>query len=315
MCDNGSAEETVTTLDALKADYDFLSVQRFDDNLDYSQAFHRMMTAVTEGWVWTFGDDDKLLPGALDFIIEQLVSITDEFAFIHVAEIGRWSKANGLYKGTLLDLCRNIGWLEMTGFITGNICRADRLSKAANTSRWKEYAKCSFVHSCALLEELKDEQAMFIDIPCVSTQASQQTEDCIQRWIAQHIPERYLYASGAIERMFDDGILTEKLPPKFFRYQHFHLWDRFISHFGGDYLNYGQMWIEDSWANVSRYAKFLDDPDMSESIVRDVEAARGLITLHFYMQKNMDGLRAEIESIAGRHGESCYPYSYATLFI
>ena len=309
LCDNGSEKETADVI----AEFDeTVSTIRYDDNTDYSVAFHRMMRAETEGWVWTFGDDDKLMPGALKFVLEQLNNSDDDLQFIHVAEVSRWSKANGLYKGTLLDLCRNIGWLEMTGFITGNICRANRLYKASQTPRWKEYAKSAFVHSCALLEELRDDQAVFFDIPCVSTQASQQTDDCIQRWIAQHIPERYLYASNAIERMFDDGILTEKLPAKFFRYQSFHLWDRFISHFGGDYLNHSQMWIEDAWSNVSRYAKFLDDDEMAQGIVRDVEAARGLITLHFYMQKNLDGLRSEIESIALRHGESIYPYSYAT---
>lgn len=309
VLDNGSEESTKNVIDRFT--HDFIEYRRFDDNQDYSVAFHRMMTACPDSdWVWTFGDDDYLRDGSLEFIIKQLKDAPDELKFIHVAEITRWSKANSVYRGEFIDICRNIGWLEMTGFITGNLCRGEFLNKAAQTPRWKEYAKSAFVHSLALLETMQHEQAMFLDIPCVQTQSREQTHECIQKWVEARIPERYLFVSTSIERMYDDGVLTEKLPPKFFRYLNYHLWDRFMTHFGGDYLNHGQMWIEDSWANVIRFARFLDDDEVSKSIVDDVEAMRGMIGVHFYMQKNLDGLRNEIQSIALRRGEGVYPYSY-----
>ncbi len=309
VIDNGSEESTKNVIDRFT--HDFIDYRRFEDNMDYSVAFYRMMTACPESnWVWTFGDDDLLRPGSLEFVVNKLKEVPDELAFIHVTEISRWAKINSVYKGELIDLCKNIGWLEMTGFITGNICRGDRLAKAAETPRWKEYAKSSFVHSLALLEELYHEQAMFMDIPCVQTQAKQQTEECIKKWIEMHIPERYLFVSTALERMVEDGILTEKLPQKFFRYQTFHLWDRFLTHFGSDYLNHGQMWIEDSWANVIRFAKFVDDDEVANKIIQDCEAMRGMIGVHFYLQKNLDGLRKEIEDIAIRRGEECYAFNY-----
>lgn len=309
VLDNGSEESTKNVIDRFT--HDFIEYRRFEDNQDYSVAFHRMMTACPESdWVWTFGDDDLLRDGSLEFVLEQLKAASDELSFIHVAEITRWSKANSVYKGEFIDLCRNIGWLEMTGFITGNLCRGSLLYKAAQTPRWKEYAKSAFVHSLALLETMQHEQSMFLDIPCVQTQSREQTQECIQKWVDAHIPERYLFVSTAIERMYDDGVVTEKLPPKFFRYLNYHLWDRFMTHFGGDYLDRNQMWIEDSWANVIRFARFLDDDEVAEKIVQDVEAMRGMIGVHFYMQKNLDGLRSEIEKIALRRGEGVYPYSY-----
>lgn len=309
VLDNGSEASTKNVIDRFT--HDFIDYRRFDENIDYSVAFHRMMTACPESdWVWTFGDDDFLRAGSLEFILKQLKEAPSELAFIHVAEITRWSKANSVYKGEFIDLCKNIGWLEITGFITGNICRGKRLAHAAETPRWKEYAKSAFVHSLALLEELYHDQAMFLDIPCVQTQAAQQTEECIKKWIEFNIAARYLFIATGIERMYEDEILTEKLPQKFFRYQGFHLWDRFITNFAADYLNHNQLWIEDSWANVARYAKFLDDPEIAASLEQDVEVMRGMIGVHFYMQKNLEGLRSEIEQIAIRRGESLYPYSY-----
>lgn len=309
VLDNGSEASTKNVMD--RFEYDFIDYRRFDTNEDYSVAFRRMMTACHESeWVWTFGDDDLLRTGSLEFVLAQLKEAPAELQFIHVAEVTRWSKANSVYKGEFIDLCKNIGWLEMTGFITGNICRGNRLAHAVETPRWKEYAKSSFAHSLALLEELHHDQAMFLDIPCVQTQSREQTQECIQKWVDMHIPERYLFVSTAIERMYEDGILTEKVPAKFFRYLNYHLWDRFLTHFGGDYLNHNQMWIEDSWANVSRYARFLDDHDVAEKIIQDVETMRGMIGVHFYLQKNLNGLRDEIQQIALRRSEGCYPYSY-----
>ena len=310
VLDNGSSKETQAVLDDFDGNPHFSS-RRFDDNQDYSVAFHRMMTAAPlSDWVWTFGDDDKLMPGALSFMVDYLAKAPTDLAFIHVAEVTRAGKTSNAVRGALIDLCCNLGWIDVTGFITGNICRGSRLSKASATPRWKEYSKSAFVHSCAILEEFKDDQAVFLDLPLIATQSLNQTDETVKRWIDAHIPERYLYVSTALERMFDDGILTKKLPAKFFRYLNYHLWDRFISHFISDYTTGNQMWIEDSWANVARLARYIDDPDVAEGLVKDIEAARGMITLHFYMQRNIDGIRGEIDSISLRRGEARYPYSY-----
>lgn len=314
IIDNGSEPETGFAIDRLKSEYACVRSIRFDDNIDYSVAFHRMMTAAPEStWVWTFGDDDILMNGALKFIHEQLERLSNDNkppAFIHVAEVQRASGTNGCYRGTLLDLCCQFGWLEMTGFITGNIIRANRLHHAAQTPRWDYYAKSAFVHSCALLEELHADEAVFLDIPLINTQTKEQTNDSLLRWLDQRIPERYLYAAQSIDRMFEDGILTNPLPPKFFRYLTYHLWDRFLVHFCNDYINYGNMWLETAWANVILFTQHLDDPHTTSNILQDIEAARGMITLHAYMQKNLDGIKQEINSLGARREELIYPYTF-----
>lgn len=302
--ENGNKE----VCERMQKEIPFLQVIHHEHS-DYSENFRAMFRAAAESeWAWTFGDDDILHPGALDFMLKRIEE-HPEVSFYHVAEESRASGRGAAATGTLYDLCCEIGWIEMTGFISGNVVRGSMLAAAAETPRWHNYAKCSFVQSCALLEQLKTEQAAFIDLPLIKTQAKDQTPDSLQTWISQRIAERYLFISLAVERMVEDGILPVELPPKFFRYLNYHLWDRFITHFIGDYLDREQTWIDDAWANVMRFANFIAEPDAS-ALRRDVEATRGMITLHSYMKRNVDGINAEIAGIGLRRGEAVYPYSF-----
>ena len=312
IIDNGSSEETGHAIGRLQSEYSFVQSQRFEDNIDYSVSFKRMMEANPDSeWVWTFGDDDFLMSGALSFMLEQLSRFTDEgVQFIHVAEVNRASGTNGCYRGSLLDLCSEFGWLEMTGFITGNIIKANRLHKAANTPRWNLYAKSAFVHSCALLEELKDSPCAFLDLPLINTQNKEQTQEGLQGWIREKIPERYLYVSDAIERMFEDSVLENKLPPKFFRYLTYHLWDRFLVHSSVDYSSRGAAWTDQAWASVLKFANFINDEQVIAELNRDVEAARGMTTLHFYLKQNLEAIMGEITGLSARREQLIYPYTF-----
>lgn len=302
--ENGNKE----VCERMQAEIPFLQVIHHPHE-DYSQNFRAMFMAASESdWAWTFGDDDILQPKALDFMLERIEK-HPEVSFYHVAEVSRASGRGAAATGTLYDICCELGWIEMTGFISGNVVRGDLLVKAAQTPRWNEYAKCSFVQSCALLEALRDEQATFIDLPLIKTQTKDQTPESLQTWISQRIAERYLFVSQAVERMVVDEILPVELPPKFFRYLNYHLWDRFITHFIGDYMDREQTWIDDAWGNVMRFANFIAEPEASK-LRRDVEATRGLITLHSYMKRNLEGIHAEVAAIGLRRGDAVYPYTF-----
>lgn len=311
IIDNGSLPETNTVIERLKRDFPSVRSIRHEENIDYSVAHKRYMEACPDSdWVWTFGDDDVLMRGALKFMLPQLERLgADGVRFVHVAEVSR-SSSNGCYRGKLLDLCATYGWLEMTGFMTGNIIRGNRLFHASQTKRWDLYAKSAFVHSCALLEELRDDRAAFLDIPLINTQSPQQTNECLQKWISQRIPERYLYCAQAIDRMFEDSILTRPLPPVFFRYLHYHLWDRFITHFAGDFLNHGTLWQEECWASIALMVKHISDPTLAQKVIDDIEISRGLTTLLHYMTANLDNLKQELRTIAESRETELYPRTF-----
>jgi glycosyltransferase involved in cell wall biosynthesis len=313
IVDNGSGDDSQKVINGLVEKYSFVSTIRYEDNIDYAVAQKRMMVAAPDSdWVWSFGDDDRLLPGALKFMVDYFKTVPDEVVFIHVAEASRISGTNGVIKGTLLDLCRNIGWIEMTGFITGNITRGKLLAESTETPRWRDYAKSAFVHSCALLEHLKDKQAQLVEIACIATQNKEQTKECMDIWLEQNIPTRYLYMSDCLRLMFEDGILTEKLPKKFFRYLNIPIWDRFIISFTSEYLNKNLMTDDRLWSCVVQFLDYLEEGEEKNNILEDIHAAKGISHLHHYIKMNLAGLETELQGIFARANVPVYPYSFLT---
>lgn len=306
--------ETRASIDRLCADYPLVSAQRVTPHVDYADTFrHMFMAAPDSDWVWTFGDDDRLQPGALDFIVKRLEGLPPEIAFLHVAERRRASGANAVFNGRTLDVFCSLGWIEMTGFITGNVTRGRLLYEAAQSPLWRTYAKSAFVQSCALLERLKDEQMQFVDIPLIDTQDDQQTESTLENWRIDHISERYMYLSQAIEMMFETGILTQKLPEKFFRYIRYHMWDRFITYFLADYINDGAVWHEDWGMHIKRFADFLQDDAAAAAIRADVDQARALVTLHAALKGNADFVKNQLQALFDARNKGDYPQQFVTV--
>lgn len=241
-----------------------------DGSPDYAQKFRTMFRVASESeWVWTFGDDDKLEPGALKFMLERLAKADPALSFIHVSERKRSTGSGHTFTGRLIELACTIGWIEMTGFITGNITRGRLLAKCAESPNWGVYSENSFAHSCAILETLKYEQAQFIDLPLVDSQDQVQSPELLDQWVKDKAGERYFYIGNALQTMMDQGILPKKLPAKFFRYLHYHLWDRHISYFLSNAMS-GAIWDDDWIDHVSDLSYMVDDYEMGESIRCDL---------------------------------------------
>ena len=280
---------------------------------DYSTAFREMFCEARESeWVWTFGDDDRLLPGALEFILRELVHKETDLQFVHVAETRRASGGNGIHRGTLIDLCNAFGWIDMTGFITGNITRGQRLYEAAQTPRWNRYAKSSFVQSAALLEELAHDQCALFDFACIEPQRDDNgtSPDTMQKWREQNIDVRYQFAAECIEAMFEDGILTQPLETKFFRYLSYDLMGRFLSHFAADYANQGILYDDMTWARVEKLGLFLRDKEAAQKLHEDCTAIRDITILHSGLKANLETLLQRLAQIAQRRNEFPYPYPF-----
>ncbi len=308
--DEHPTDGTRETIARLLSEYPNLitATEANNEPRDYSTSFQSMWAAVDAEWVWTFGDDDQLEPGALETILKLLPDC--DYEFIHIAEKGRCSGTNGLYKGTLLGLCNTFGWLEMTGFITGNITRGDALRECAESPHWKRYAKSSFVQSCALLEVLKDSPAALWDVPLVSTQNEKQTQACVDRWEADKIGERYLWIVDALDLMFDEGILTKKLKRAFFRYQNLTFFDRHIVYFTFDYVQNKVINPTFRWDALCRLTKFIENEKHAEAALHSIETTRNTIALHAYLSVEAQGILDGIGALHHQHNESSYPWGY-----
>jgi glycosyltransferase involved in cell wall biosynthesis len=308
---DGERPETVEAVAKVQEKYPFVIVTK-NEHSDYSAAFRAMFRAEPEAdWVWTFGDDDMLRPGGLKFALEQLPNWQD-LSFIHIAELKRASGASIFARAScLLDLCNELGWIEMTGFISGNLTRGHLLAKAAETPNWRAYSKSAFVQSAALLETLCNEPCAFMDIPVFTSQDSEQTGESIATWNEQNISVRYLHIVDAIELMLEQGILKKKVRPKFFRYLTGTMWDRFLSFFTTDFLKDKWLWDDEAWGRVVRFAQFIDDETAAKQLIEDVEAVKGMALLCSFMDRNAEGIRTELKAILARRDAGIYPYSFA----
>jgi glycosyltransferase involved in cell wall biosynthesis len=311
---NSSDAPTIRAVSRLEAKWSFVSSISMDGDPPYGDKFRMMFRAARDSeWVWTFGDDDTLRPGALDFMVERLKKADDDLSFIHVAELSRASGTGNTYTGRLIDLCCSIGWLEITGFITGNITRGSLLAQCADTEHWDEYAKCAYVQSCALLEGLKDHKAQFIDLPLIETGSPPPVENDTPElkkrrnhiWIWS-----YLLMDDAVKIMFDHKIITGKVPIKFFRYHHYYLWDRQITYYISYWLGNGEIW-DDVWAgHVKQLADFIDDDKMATRIRQSVDSEMKMVYAHVKIKEMDQRVKDDLKALFELHSEHPYPFAY-----
>ena len=257
VSDHGSTDGTWDKLVDLQMEIPFLRKVHLDrpKGADFQHNFRHVFSQSVTPWTWMFGDDDILLPGSLDTILGLLKTFDGEF--IRVAERVRASENPSYKQGTLLDLCSTFGWLDMTGFITGNIVRTYRLTRAVNRPSWDTYSKNAFPQSCALLEELHDSKSMFIDLPMIDSQ--EKPADDYKRWEQNNTATRYFYVDEALRDMVTREILPKSLDNVFFRYHSYFLWDRLISNMISDYSNFPDRPQNHLWKHIEGLANLLVD--------------------------------------------------------
>lgn len=307
---NRQEEDTRRTISRACEKWPFITSIGVEGDPEYSDKFKLMFqTPIESEWVWTFGDDDILRPEALKFILQRLKDAKPELSFIHVAEKKRSANTGHTFTGRLIDLCCKFGWIEMTGFISGNIMRAEFFRKLIVPS-WQLYANSAFVHSCVLLEVLLTEQAQFIDQALIDTQTETQTDECLARWTEEHIQDRYFYVAQAIKDMMDRGLIKKKLPIKFFRYMNYHLWDRHLTFYIAGWVNSGGIW-RDGWEeHVKLLTELIDDEETAKSVRDDIDNAVKLVKAHALIKEHYVKVETDLKAIYERRRTPPYPYTF-----
>lgn len=215
ISDNHSSDGTEVLSRELQEKYDFVDYYKRESTGDFPDSFKSAVLHSESEWTWTFGDDDVLLPGALKFVTD-FISKT-EAEFLHVAESKRVGKPC-VVQGTFLDLCSRYGWLEMTGFISGNVMKTEKLKQAVNSEFWGVYATSSFPHSLCLLEKFKDSVSALIECAVIETQSDEPNEATIKRWSESKTTYRYLLISDGLKMLQDHRLLPDTVSEDFFRY-------------------------------------------------------------------------------------------------
>jgi glycosyltransferase involved in cell wall biosynthesis len=254
ISDNCSDDHTLDVCKALAEKYPCVSYIRLSEHVFAEENFKSVVSFAEGDYIWTFGDDDILLPGALNFARTLL---SHEFEFYHVAEKQR-SCTHSAKKDTLLNLCCDYGLIEMTGFITGNITRAVKLKQAYATKNWEVYARSAFSHSLALLEVLANSECALVDIAMV--RAAEENEDTATRWMLEQTTMRYVFVVEGLMLLRDATIIPDKLPEKFFRYLTGTLVKRMMNDCLARTFKPEPPITEREWKCLEEMVRFIEDP-------------------------------------------------------
>lgn len=312
ILDHGSDDHTPQVLEELMTEYPFITVAHLarGDKPDYSDAFKFLFTLPQTEWTWTFGDDDELLPKAVEQILPALQR--NEFEFIHVAEKKRSSQTGKLIKGRLADLCNNYGLLDMTGFITGNIVKTSKLKEAAYLPSWPIYARSAFAQSLALYEVLRNDKSAFLDYAMVDSQDEEQDDETKARWTKFDIPTRYFHLIDGLMDMKARNILTECDPP-FFRYLSYFLWDRFCQNIISSFTTTQEFVMTDMLYELFDRTLGLCDflKEVNRKRYRDeiLEVREALENYAYGIKATMEA-QQRVDRVNGAHSVERFPWNY-----
>jgi glycosyltransferase involved in cell wall biosynthesis len=305
--DNASDDGTAEYLDALKEMYpDNFDYRVAPEHLDYAESFREAFTAPDTEWVWMMGDDDMIIPGGIAFVMDVIKS--DRYQFFHVAEKSRCRGTSDIYSGTLLELANTMGLVEVTGFISGNICRSEYLKRGFASPHFGTYAESAFVQSLVLLEVLHDKHSAFIDMPVIDLQSDREEGETAKRWNRENIGMRYNRIAEGLCCLIGMNVLPSSLPAEFFRYLGGDLIGKMLHTFWVNVENTGKMPEDIEWSRL--YDLVIMGPDSSQRL-RSIEAYEAAMSYYLHSREEMN---KELKNVAIKFND-CLPNRYPETYI
>lgn len=193
-------------------------------------------------WVWFHGDDDYLTsPQVIKGLVDILEKQSDaKLALIHVCQARRSQKTGKIIRGNLFDLCNQLGYHEILGWMSSIVIRNTKfvpaimrstkpLADGLTADELLTHKISAYRHSASFLEECINDEALFLDVPWVEPQDTEQTQESIARWQESHEGERYFYVVDDILALYEKGLIQKKISPIFFRYLTYSFWDRYAA--------------------------------------------------------------------------------------
>ena len=77
LCDDNSEDSTYAILEEFGIIYDFIRIYKNDENLGMDENFQKTVLSAKGKYIWLFGQDDLLQPGAVDKVIAVLEKYPD----------------------------------------------------------------------------------------------------------------------------------------------------------------------------------------------------------------------------------------------
>lgn len=305
ISDNGSDDGTQELCMKLVDQHECVKYIRYDDHVDFAGSYQRAVNGVDgDGYTWTFGDDDVLEDSAYAFVKGVIKST--QYDFYHVAETSRTNKSAAT-TDTVLNICKSIGWLDTTGFISGNIAKSDKFRETVSTPNYPLFATSSYPQSLGILEVMADSPAMLIELGCVASGSMDNSVG--EQWKAADTCWKYLYVGDGLRALADQGKIPAKFPEVFFRYLDENLFSRLMRDFNALAVT-----------NPTRLKP--SDWDTLENLANMVEGDRGCEISNWIQQVKIVSQRdqriyqaaidayEEMKAVAGAISMPTYPWVY-----
>lgn len=305
VSDNCSDDDTPGVLSRLAVEFpDIIEVYRRPvHDLLAAANYEEVLRRIPSEYIWIFGDDDVLLPGGLNTVLNVLK--TNQPALIHAGH--GWFKPHslGIYSGTVLSFANRMGYNQFIGWITAIILRRDIAHTMVSMPQWLTYKECAFPQTCGVLHAAAYLPAIVIDHAIAEPMEAQTKED-MERWAKTNTAWAYVMLIDSMKLLFESGRLREKLKPGFFKYLNYYLWDRFIVNMVASHVS-DKPWPDKGWDNILLMAEMIDDQDTAKRIRNAVHSARKLCELRTNLKTQLSGIDQVLANIANETNKPVLP--------
>lgn len=303
---NASDDDTGKVLEDFKLFYpEIVSFTTGIEHLPFQGSFINAFNLPVSEYTWMFGDDDILLPGGLSKVLD--VIKRKNVDFIHAAEFTRVANEERNYFATLTDLCSGFGFIEMTGFISGNICRTKPLQAVLNGSDMSVYQTSSFMQSCVILDAFGNSPSCFMNTPVIDNQEREQTIESCTRWQGENIQLNYALVANGLDLLRQNGKLSDTLPADFFRYLTGNLIGKSLYNFHAHAEVTKDFIPAEYWNAMEVMASFLDDEGKTLKVIADFRESFNSYITH---NKKTHDLMVKLQQDHDKSTDITYPFSY-----
>ncbi len=264
-------------------------------------------------WVWFMGDDDYLTS---PLVISQLANLiidssNIELSLILTTEDRRSLKTGRVVKESLYNLCKQIGFFDVLGWIASLVVRRAKFKLSILGDVFRGSDKCACPHSIAIFAECSNDNAVLIDSGwCnVQTKTSDDVKDTNVRWSTDGVFEGYYNMIDAFRYLRQKNLLNNDLGASFFRYHTYSIWDYLIATLVHQVLSRNEITALDMehWNKIMLYTEFLSNPYERKCFLLNFYSIRSLV-LQFVKNRPPDEtIRNDLEKIKSMLMSASYP--------
>jgi len=305
---NVSTDNTEEVLKEFKEKYpDIVNYKSGEEHLPFAGSFKNAFMMPETEYTWMFGDDDILSPNGLIIVLDVLKR--KNIDFVHGAEASRVANEQRSFYATTKNLCYGFGFIDVTGFISGNIVKTKPYQNVLNSKDMNLYNKSSFPQSLSILDAFADSPAALINAPIVDNQNRSQTEESCARWQAENIQLNYAMVSSGIEKLISKGKVDKELPNDFFRYLTGNMFGKTMYNFYAHMQTTNDYVGEEYWKEVVKMASFLklEDKEKMLVIIKEFKKSFNAYVAHV---KKSDKLLQQLQIDHDKSTDTIYPFSY-----